>query len=1065
MIQYSKNFLLKLDQQKERTVYVRLIALTQDELPVEEIQGRATGGSINLDGKSAVRRTCSITLVGQDLQIHDYFWAMKNKFKVEIGIENHIDSNYEDIIWFKQGIFYITSFSMSESTNSFTITINGKDKMAKLNGDLGGNLMAETNFGQYDQINADGSITTNKVPIRTIITQAIMQYAQEPVGNIIINDLPDYGFELWDYRGVGQNGENIDLFYFYEINEYDSASLKQCILGNQDNNVYSAYTNKNDPLGDYTLQNIPREFLYYPSTLLPSSQLCYFKRKGEKMSKDNEKRYYIAKVEYGQTAGYHGTDLVYPDELIAKAGDPLTIGLLDKLTTMLGEFEYFYDVDGKFVFQKKKTYIQNLFTPITSNEIRSFTAVSQYGYRFENAEMISAFSNQPQIGNIKNDYSIWGVKKSINGNELPIHARYAIAHKPDEYTCLDHYSLIPLIWVKPMVSSDTIGAIPVINIGNADNDPTGDDLFVQAANAADIEHNSYIKTTYLRPSNDDSYKLYTFANGIYCPINSKSEYNLYKDVKQLYIKNEYKFEEDESVNFEEQNFPNSLGNGAKYYYKDRVSATYTATLNEPSETKVDWRELIYLMAEDYYQHHEHPLYSVMIQNNNPQFSQGKTGYEGFYIDIMGFWRQLYNPKFEEEIAFETLPSIAEENKLEEVYKQVYDQKKVRYLKGIKSYNYKQIQDLIFDSIGRDEEIRFLNSLYKKSWQPPEFEKDAEGNLTEEIKKEGYWYLEPLTFYEEKDSKGNITYIKDDKITQPNEIKFKIPKGSSYEYKTITTNETNIILYQLNFDNNTNYFPSIEVYFENENNAAKDLYNIETTGGYIENYYVINEDFSYHIKSYEEEEQTDGSKKYIANETTSKAVIAQDKKTLFINEGIYKYWNELAIYHPEDLVFWFDFLDTAGELDKFSIHELGNRTKVETGSNGSKISSIFYRDVPMVEFVNYGEKSILERTEAKNIAPDYIRINLNSIEDLFTISSQGASAASRIDEMLYQNATIAESISLTTMPIYYLEPNIRIYVKSPNTKIDGDYIVTGFQIPLGYNGTMSISATKVINLLK
>lgn len=1060
MIQYSKDFLLKLDQQKERTVYVRLTALTQDELPVEEIQGRVTGGSINLDGKSAVRRTCSITLVGQDLQIHDYFWAMKNKFKVEIGLENHIDSNYEDIIWFKQGIFYITSFSMNESTNNFTISISGKDKMAKLNGDLGGNLMAETDFGQYDQVNADGSVSTIKVPIRTIITQAIMQYAQEPVGNIIINDLPDYGFELWDYRGVGQNGENIDLFYFYEIDEYGDTSLKQCILGNQDNNIYSAYTNNNDSLGKYTLQNIPREFLYYPSTLLPSSQLCYFKR-----GDSETRKYYIAKVEYGQTAGYHGTELVYPDELIAKVGDSITTGLLDKLTTMLGEFEYFYDIDGKFIFQKKKTYIQNLFTPITSNEVRSFTAASQYAYRFEDAELNSAFSNQPQIGNIKNDYSIWGTKKSVNGNELPIHARYAIAHKPERYKCLDHYSLIPLLWVKPMVDSNDIGAISVINVGHVDGDQNGDDLFVQAANAADIEHNSYIITTYLKPENDDNYKLYTFRNGIYCPVKSQSKYNLYKDVNQLYIKDGYEFKEETTISAE----PRDLGNGAKYYYKDREEAFYEAIEEEPNykDQKVDWRELLYIMAEDYYQHHENPRFPIMIQNNNPQFSQGKTGYEGFYIDIMGFWRQLYNPKFEEEIAFETLPMVAEEDEL----KEVYAHKEERYLKGLKTYSKAQINDLIFDSVIDDEKINFLNTLYKKSWQPPEFKKDSEGNKTTEIDKEGYWYLEPIAFTEEVDKeKNNVTYIKNT-ITKFEDIRFKIPNYSGligeqyYEYVSLNDDpEKEIILYQLNFDNNVNYYPNISVYFENENNSAE-LYRFDKTNEYIEGFYAIGEDFNYCVRKYTEEIQLDNTTKYIASESTARAIIAQDKKSSFIDNGIYKYWNELAVYYPEDLVFWFDFLDTAGELDKFSIHELGNRTKVEQGSNGVKISSIFYSAVPTVEFVNYGEKSVIERTKDQSITPDYIRINLNSIEDLFTISSQGASAASRIDEMLYQNATLAETINITTMPIYYLEPNIRIYVKSPNTKIDGDYIVTNFSIPLGYNGTMSLSATKVINLLK
>jgi len=41
---------------------------------------------------------------------------------------------------------------------------------------------------------------------------------------------------------------------------------------------------------------------------------------------------------------------VYQDiHLIAKVGESLT-SVLDKLVKMLGEYEYFYDTDGRFVF-------------------------------------------------------------------------------------------------------------------------------------------------------------------------------------------------------------------------------------------------------------------------------------------------------------------------------------------------------------------------------------------------------------------------------------------------------------------------------------------------------------------------------------------------------------------------------------------------------------------------------------------------------------------------------------------------------------------------------------------
>jgi hypothetical protein len=58
---------------------------------------------------------------------------------------------------------------------------------------------------------------------------------------------------------------------------------------------------------------------------------------------------YLARINFGDTAGYTTTDLTYPGDLILNAGDSLT-KLLDLIKDMLGEFEYFYSLEGKFVF-------------------------------------------------------------------------------------------------------------------------------------------------------------------------------------------------------------------------------------------------------------------------------------------------------------------------------------------------------------------------------------------------------------------------------------------------------------------------------------------------------------------------------------------------------------------------------------------------------------------------------------------------------------------------------------------------------------------------------------------
>ena len=41
--------------------------------------------------------------------------------------------------------------------------------------------------------------------------------------------------------------------------------------------------------------------------------------------------------------------------------------------------------------------------------------------------------------------------------------------------------------------------------------------------------------------------------------------------------------------------------------------------------------------------------------------------------------------------------------------------------------------------------------------------------------------------------------------------------------------------------------------------------------------------------------------------------------------------------------------------------------------------------------------------------------------------------------LNDNTSAAETVSLTVLPIYYLEPNVRVAIKDDESKINGEYI--------------------------
>lgn len=789
----DRDFLYELDQSSQKETYAKIIALDFSENQTEQIEGRVTGGSINIDGTSAVRRTCSLTLVANEININEFYWGLNNKFKLEIGVRNYVNPKYPDIIWFKMGTYVITTFNTSLATNNYTINISGKDKMCLLNGDIGGSLSASVDFGciesygtiytemvfedpraqyqankyyyatgQLDDLGRDvykladdeysdrikyyrkeNYTNLDKLPIRDIIREAVHTYAKEPYHNIVINDLEDFGLELLEYRG----DENHPLYVVRNINNTGDLTA----IANDPDILKNIQLKRINNGGGTVAINAMNEEEY-------DSLVDGFNEKAtivEFVDGVPGIYYTVARLGFGDTTGYRETDLTYPDDLIANVGDSLT-SVLDKIKNMLSDFEYFYDVDGRFVFQRKKTYINTSWNTIKESDgdlyAESAVGTSSTVYSFENNRLITAFQNSPVLDNLKNDFSVWGTRQAVNGQEIPIHARFAIDKKPVYYKSL-------------------------------------------------LDNEIYI-----------------------------SEKN--------------------------------------YLY--------------PEAIVTDWREIIYQMARDNYQlNQDADFKSRLIRANtaiyqNPDtleielkqyYPDGFTGYEQYYTDILGFWRQIYNPDATMEYS---------------------------YTGG----KYDTVREIVNDSTGEFKEY--------ETWVPVEYSEEG-----------------TCDFYLEEDHP-------------------------------------------------------------------------------------------------------------------------------------YRFWNKNIVEHPELLNFWFDFLDT-GELQQFSVKAVGDRPK---SINDKDVTSIYFRETPNIIYYNPDEYNSNNIKSGYN----YIALAQGLQSGLFTISAQGKSAKNRIDELLYNHAYCIENITITAIPVYYLEPNTRIYVHDEDSQINGEYLVSKLTIPLTYNGTMSITATKAVERL-
>ena len=371
----DNEFLSIVDQMNIREQVVKLTLLNWNEEPIRDIQGLVTSGSLNIDGSSSMRRTANISLVVADNTAAyddlDNLFSINKKIYLEIGLFN-TTNYYNDypIIWFPQGLFIIDSMSLSHDVNSSSISLSLKDKMCLLNGQCGGMLPASVTFHEIEEVQNDGSIKIITPTIYQIIQELVNHYGDEDLNRIIIEDIDEEVKQVVKWIGA-------DALYY-----------------NKDTKEFKQFS-----------ETIPEDI-------------------------DN----YIP-YNYGYNIGYIYTPFTYPGELIGAAGQTVC-DILDTIRDTLGNFEYFYDINGNFIFREIKNYLNITQSTVDLENLNNGNAYlvdptkGKAAYSFKNSNIITSYSNSPQLNNVKNDFIIWGKREQIDKSTLPIRYHLAIDKKP-----------------------------------------------------------------------------------------------------------------------------------------------------------------------------------------------------------------------------------------------------------------------------------------------------------------------------------------------------------------------------------------------------------------------------------------------------------------------------------------------------------------------------------------------------------------------------------------------------------------------------------------------------------
>ena len=397
--QNKRKFLSQLDNFVNQRQYIQITLLDWQENGLKEIQGILTGGSLSKDGASSTRQTgslsCTVDAEAYNVDSLNMDFSLNKKIFIEIGIKNETNQ-YTDwpILWFPQGIFLITDFALNSSnTSAVNLNISIKDKMCLLNGEVGGLIPSSTRFDVMDTQLPTGEWTEQKVLLYNIILELVNHIGGEDINNIIIQDVP-----LRIKQVVKWTGKNPLYVNKQEVDQPFS----------NNSNGWTFTTNKIDGGSKY---------------------------------------------EAGEDVGYVYRDFVVNEELVAAAGTPITT-ILDQVRDMLGNYEYFYNEFGIFIFREIKNYLNITQAQIIEEEMNNPGRIRFNGgnfllegasenqyliettnektlYSFSDDSNITSITVTPQYQNIKNDYIIEGIRQGTSSDvKYTVRYHLAIDDKP-----------------------------------------------------------------------------------------------------------------------------------------------------------------------------------------------------------------------------------------------------------------------------------------------------------------------------------------------------------------------------------------------------------------------------------------------------------------------------------------------------------------------------------------------------------------------------------------------------------------------------------------------------------
>ena len=1067
----DEDFLVQLNKDRNRVTYARIISLDQYEYPIEQLEGVVTAGSITIDGQSAVRRIAQLTLSAKNLNINNVYWGLETKIKIEIGLQNHINTDYDDIIWFKLGVFILADFKTTQVVNNYTINLSAKDKMCLLNGDVSGNLPAPVIFDSYDDsstgvtIDASGSYNF---------------FADNSVTEALLDGLNSrYSTDYLYVRGIGRM---LSIIYTPASGEVGEGEITFTVNPKpvEEGSRPSPFTNW---VSISSLVSTSRSNGKYILNL-GDNNILGFQVRGmaadDKFSWDIEQKIPIALIiqelihQFGQERY---------SNIIIKDIEPFALEMLDNKSDDNYYLLHNGDIYINFVSEQDLLTKYQLYMAVNDDdttEIRLDDLVFRNYVEEDDTALIDIIDGSTMDAEVIEPTQIIG-PEGMPCTIMPVES--------DEVA---GYGMTLLVYPEELKGEigDSVTSIldKIVNF-------LGDYEYFYDLNGQFVFQGkpAYIKTpwngtinlvneNYVEPSEIFSKVAYTFDDAVLT--------TQYQNTPNLNnIKNDY------IIWGERKNLSGNTINFHGRYAIDNIPHEYTDfngytwTANKASYLYQLVQERAEVDITKYGRQYD--KYPPQLSEDWWEVNDWANYYRaGFGVNLLhdGHWLREYGDQRDKGNVNEFTQIFIDYYNASDIHPGSYNsytdvivvtftdttKTKIKNIShhGTCSHYYGQFADLralgegwVYDDPTPTNRTGYVavHNIYDDSMGFPVVQSNH-GNSFSMAFHPDYCtaFIHKPTLPSDMD-----VYVEDTltEIVYPDAVNENGRKRCyAVDYDVDWRELIHIMAddwlahnheddYEINLRKN-NSWPALNINLFPYGRTNFEQYYIDffTYNGYWAGLY--------NIYALQKEYYTTHSQLQLLYPDNWTTILDMTNNTYYMDQyfssGAYKYWNKDVIENPEKLLFWFDFFqaDQMG-IGKFAVSVIGDRPKT---INDSTIKVIIYRDTPDVIYCTESEYEYFKNICALKDGYQYIVIS-DEIKQKFSRSARGKTIHEQADKMLYQYSYYNDNVSISNVPIYYLQPNTIISIKDDLSQIIGYYIMNKIDISLAYNGLMNINAIK------